>query len=378
MMTYRQRLLNTLRGDPVDRLPFVETATNPYQLVRTYSDWNEHIPADEDPRVVFGFDDASAPTWHARVPLDPYAVPRFPDRPLPPDGRYPRVLCREWGCVAKHRPPDEADPFPKRVFEDYVVNSEDDWRMVRDRHFALDTAGRFPGEWASWGTHPAEGSGPVLLDIPAPESGLWGLLGEEGEASILTGPHCCPSLIREMTEHLSELYLMCIEKALAEKEVDIAVVCGSDLWTLVGPRVMDEFFFPFHARAIELVRSHGVDLVCLSTRVAMATEWLDRFVEAGVSGIRMVEETGNGHRVRDVIDRYGDELFYIGMLDGRLLTGDRDTIDSEVRRGVRAAGKLRAVPSLHGDCVVPSVPFRNYEHYVACLRSEIFGMKVDQ
>jgi len=370
-MDYRQRFLNTLRGKPVDRLPFVEIASDPYELVRLYSDWDRHIASDEDPRQFFGFDNASVRDGMVRVPLDAYAVPRFPARELTATDEYTRAFCAEWGCVAKHRPADENDPFSNRIFEDYVVTDAADWPRVRDAHFALSAEGRIRNAWTPPIDTTGALAGPVVLDIPAPESALWGLLGEEGEASILTGFHQRPELLKAMIAHFSELYLMCVEKALRQMPVDMALVCGSDLWTLVGPDIMKEFFLPFHVRAIKLVQSYGVGLVCLSTRVLMKLEWIDPFVRAGITGIRMVEETGDGHVVAGVIDHYGDELFYIGTTDGRVLPRGVKEIETEVARSVASAAQHRSVPCLHVDNIDPSVPFMNYAHYVRCLREQL-------
>ena len=67
-MDYRTRFLNTLRGESVDRLPFVGTAK--FDMVRAHSDWNEHLEKGEDPRVLFRFDNARVPMGYERVPFD--------------------------------------------------------------------------------------------------------------------------------------------------------------------------------------------------------------------------------------------------------------------------------------------------------------------
>jgi len=43
-MNYRTRYLNTLRGNPVDRTPFVEAAQ--LNMVRSFSDWGDYLADD--------------------------------------------------------------------------------------------------------------------------------------------------------------------------------------------------------------------------------------------------------------------------------------------------------------------------------------------
>ncbi len=372
-MTFRERLLNTLRGRPVDRLPFVELGPAPYLLVRLFSDWNEHLAPEDDPRKVFGFDNLGAGKGYKAVPLDQFAVPRFPERAVHSDDKYERKFIPQWGCVARHAVVDKDSPFPSRVLEGHAIRSRDDWLNARDTHFRLTTNGRFPENWSDWCAQNRHASVPIALQVPEPEDGVWNLLGDEGETGLFEGFHSNPELIAEIAEHLSRLYLMCIEKALAEAPVDMVIVNGSDLWPFAGPRTMKEFFFPFYEKVIGLARNAGVDLICLSTRIVMKRDWIDLFVNAGVNGVRIVEMTGDSRLVRDVIAHYGNRLFYIGNMDGRILTRDERAITAEVRRGIAEARTLRAVPCLASDHILPDVPYAHYRHYIDTLREEVFG-----
>lgn len=370
-MTFRERFLNTLRGRPVDRLPFVELGPAPYLLVRLFSDWDDHFSPDEDPRRAFGFDNVGAGKGYRAVPLDPFAVPRFPDRALPPDGDYVRKFIPQWGCVAKHVNVDSDNPFPSRVLEDRAVSSLDDWRRIRDAHFRLTAEGRFPEDWPEWRRKNRDAEVPIALQVPEPEDGVWNLLGDEGETGLFMAFHSHTELVSEIVEHLSRLYLLCVEKALGEARVDMVIVNGSDLWPLAGPETMERHFMPFYEKVIGLARKAGVDLICLSTRVVMELEWIDRFVQAGVNGVRLIEMTGDSRMVRDVIDRYGDALFHIGNMDVRLLNRHRDAVTAEVERGVAEAARLRLVPCLASDHILPDVPCASYRHYVECLSKAI-------
>jgi hypothetical protein len=371
-MTFRERFVNTLRGEPVDRPPFVELGPAPYLLVRLYSDWNDHMPPGRDPRKTFGFDNVNAGKGYAAVPLDPFAVPRIPERPLAANDGYERRFIPQWGCVAKHVHVDEGSPFSGRVLEDHAVSSPDDWRRVRDAHFPLSTEGRFPEDWSDWCNQNRESDVPIALQIPEPEDGVWNLLGEDGDGGLLMSLRNRPEFVSEIAGHLSELYLLCVEKALSQAPIDMVIVSGSDLWPLAGPRAMEQHFMPFYERVVGVARESGIDLICLSTRVLMNLEWIERFMQAGVNGVRIVEMTGESHMVRDVIDRYGDTLFYIGNMDVRVLRRDRAAIATEVERGMTEAQSLRIIPCLASDHILPDVPYENYHHYVGCLRKAVF------
>ena len=105
MMDHRTRFMNCLRGQPIDRLPFIEICGMPWCWSPLQAWDKQGIHRGTEPRSYFGFDCADVPeavAGYEVVPIDWYAVPRFPEYELPDDGPYRRRIDGRWGQT-RHR-----------------------------------------------------------------------------------------------------------------------------------------------------------------------------------------------------------------------------------------------------------------------------------
>jgi hypothetical protein len=369
-MDYRTRYLATLRGDPVDRLPFIETAK--FDMVRAHSDWNKHLRADNDPLEVFGFDNTAVPAGYESVPVDWYAVPRFPRGKIPSTDGYVREIHDRWGSTKKTLPTDPARPWSEftRIFENHVVGSSADWSKAQHR-FEPSTQGRFPDDWEHWCARSNHVPHPVVLSIIDPLTTAWNIMGAEGDTGLLIQLHENPDLIRRMIDQLTELVCVCVEKACREARVDM-VILGSDCTPILGPRVIREFALESFARIIDVVKTFGVNLVCLSGR-GDVRPLVEMFSDVGVNGIEYINETGDAHYFDDLVDWCGDERFCIGCFDGRVLLESNADIRHEVERKWEILARKRILPVFHSTRLLPNVTFQSYAHYVECLQGVVFG-----
>jgi hypothetical protein len=300
--------------------------------------------------------------------VDWYAVPRFPARELPSEDGYSRTIDPRYGRVLKGipaRPPEV--PLSVRIFEDHVIAGPSDWREVRKR-FRPTTEGRFPDDWQAWCEHSRTARHPIALGVRDIAANINNLMGEElFYASFFE----MPNLVREMVNELSELTLMCLEKALKEARVDLALV-GSDCTPLIGPNIIKDFFLEAEARHLEMVKSFGIDLICLQGWGDIS-HLIDLYRGIGVNGARYVMEAGETDYLEDILKRCGESFFIIGALDGRVMLRDFNAIEREIDRKIELTEKHRLIPSPHLDNVPPEVPFKNYRHYAEYLRKAIFG-----
>ena len=367
-MNYRTRYLNALRGEPVDRLPLVEAAQ--FNMVRACSDWNCYLREDEDPRVLFGFDNVGAPRGYESVPIDWYAVPRFEEVELPSTDGYRRVIDGRYGRVRKALPASADNPLPVRVFEGHSVSTRDDWLAVKER-FQLSTEGRFPDDWAAWCEYSRTAEHPIVLEVRDIAATIANLMGQDGEIGMYVSFQERPAFIREMVEHLAAVNRICVEKALTEAQVDV-VSLGSDLTPLVGPNFIREFFLEAEAETVSLARSFGIDLIFVRGRGDMRP-LMDPYREIGVNGLGYVVETGDNSYLEDLVAKYGRELFYTACIDGRVLPEGFQQIEQEVDTKLDLARQHRMIPCLHATHVLPHVPWANYRHYAEYLREKIIG-----
>lgn len=365
--TYRQCYLNTLRGEPTDRLPLVEAAK--FNMVRHQPDWQAHLGPDGDPLAVFGFDNVAAPLGYESAPIDFYAVPRFPETPVASDDGYRRTIDGRYGRIRKAMPPTPGSPTV-RVFEGHTVETAADWDEVKQR-FQLSTEGRFPANWQAWAEQSKTAGHPIVVEARDPAATIANLLGQEGETGLFVGLQERPQLVREMIEHLAQLNRVCLEKALRETQPDMLMI-GSDLVPLIGPLVVRESFLDAYADSIALAREHGVDLICLQGRGDLRP-LVEMFREAGVNGLKYIMEAGAHDTLGPLLDRWGDDLFYLGAIDGRVLREAPPRIEAEVDHKLALARQYRMIPCLHVTHLLPDVPYANYRHYAEYLRQRITG-----
>jgi uroporphyrinogen-III decarboxylase len=128
--------------------------------------------------------------------------------------------------------------------------------------------------------------------------------------------------------------------------------------------MLQEFFLPAVARLSTLIRSHGVDTILLRQR-ANLTDTLDLYRDCGINGLFGVCDA-NGMHLDRLIERYGDEMCYIGGIDGRVLRESEPEIESEVTNKVDLARKGRIIPCM-GTHVLPEIEFDTYRYYAECL-----------
>jgi len=367
-MTHRTRYLNKLRGEPVDRLPFVEIAQ--FNMVRACSDWNEYLREDEDPRVMFGFDNAGALRGYESAPIDWYSVPRYEEVEVPSSDGYRRTLDGRYGRVVKAIPASPERPMRVRVFEGHRVATRNDWLEARER-FRVSTEGRFPENWAAWCEHSRTAGHPIALEVADPGAIIANLMGQDGETGLYASFYDRPELIREMVAHLNEMRRVCVEKALAEAQVDMLTL-GSDLVPLIGANLIREFFLEAEAEIVSLAQSHGIDLFCVRGRGDMRRT-LGVYRDGGVNGLDYNAEAGDDDHLPDLLETYGSSVFLAACIDGRVLLKGSREIEQEVDRKVELAQRHRVIPCLHVTHVLPEVPWESYRHYAKYLRSKIIG-----
>jgi hypothetical protein len=357
-MNHRKRYLNTLRGHPVDRLPYVETAQ--FRMARARSDWNQHLAPSADPLTVFNFDNVSAPMGFEETPIDWYAVPRFDEIDVPSTDGYVRRVDGRYGRIVKALPKARAGGLNIRVFEDHVVGSRQDWQTVRER-FQVSTTGRFPQEWRAWCEHSRVAPHPVVLEIRDPGAVIANLMGLEEDGGLMMSTVDRPDLLREMVAHYTDLNRICARKALTEAQVDMVMI-GSDVLPMLGRNVVREFLLESYADSIALAKSCGVELICLQGRGDLRPQ-IAMFRHIGVNGIKCIMEIGDADYQQEIMDAWGDELFYLGGMDVRALLRGRDAVDAEIARKLEMARQYRMIPCLAATHVLPEVRFRDYQHY---------------
>jgi uroporphyrinogen decarboxylase len=357
----RERFLRTLNYEDVDRVPNFE----------------------------FGYWDETVRRWHREG---------LPQHITPPDSgdqvkyvEYIWELARYFGLEIYHNSPvgvglmpsfeykvieDRGDRFIIQDYEgvicemfkdstsmprylEYPIKTRSDWERFKER-LQPETQGRFPENWENLKTEWATRDYP--LGIPC--GSLYGWLRNwMGVENVSIAFHEQPEWIDEMMEHLCNLTISVIEKALREVQFDHSWwwedMCFNT-GPLISPEMFREFMVPRYRRVTSVLREYGVTINILDCD-GRIDQLLPGWLEAGINCMIPLEAAHN-----DAIklkEKYGRDLLICGGVDKRALIGGKRSIDEEMERMARLVEMGGVIP--HLDHLVPAdVSLDNYRYYL--------------
>lgn len=360
-MTDRERFVACVLGEPVDRVPFW-LLWGPWG--RTWARWErETKPADVTDHRSFLAPDTPPLT----VPVNYGPCPQVEQRVLEEDDDY-LVHTDHWGIVRKEYKHGES----MCQFLRFPVADRADWERYKREHLDPSNPDRFAGPWRE---HVAEWSAagyPIQLgNFPdvAIFGGLRWLLGDE---ECLLAFYTTPDLVRDIMNHLTDLYLAVFEEVVAVVDVDIIHIwedmCGRQ-GPLISPAHWREFMGPCYRRIKGFAGTHGIPILSVDTD-GNPHAIIPSMMEAGVNYLWPFEVAA-GCDVNEVRDLY-PTLGMMGGIDKRALAQGPVAIDRELDRVWPAVRRGRYIPEL--DHAIPDdVSWENYEHYARELKRRAMG-----
>ena len=354
-MNNRTRFQRIMNYQPVDRLPVM--ALEPYEK-RVIVRWrNEGLPPDISPAQYLGMvepDDVPV-TWNP--------IPAFDDKILADDGEY-FLQTNFMGATMRCRK-DAPTTFYGHV--DHPVKTRADWERYKAR-FRAASPGRVRGDWNDETIRQLNASDkPVgLYFFPFfCRLGFYAM----GMERFLTAFHEEPELIHDMFSHWSEFVVAVLTRVLGKVRVDFAVF-GEDLagknGPLVSPKTYAEFWYPHQDPVINLLRKHGVPVICQWSAGQFAG-MLPSMVEHGFNCTWPLEVVAGMDAV-EIRKRCGRELRLGGNIAKEALIAGPDAIDREIERLmplIRAGGFIPALD----DMVPLETPFANYCYLIRKLQA---------
>ena len=152
-----------------------------------------------------------------------------------------------------------------------------------------------------------------------------------------------PEWIHDFCRVYTDLYLKSYEILISEAGPPDGVWMSEDLGyrdrLFCRPETLAELIFPYYAEMVSFFHDHDVPVILHSC--GYQEPMLPLAVEAGFDGLNPMEVKA-GNDVFAFVEKYGDELVFVGGLDARILEcGDRErTRDGihEFMDGMRARG----------------------------------------
>lgn len=352
--------MRTLRGQDVDRVPFIK---------------------------VFGGDNAIVPAWEAERP----GIGKEIDALLGFEGTYrgwaqPGVNVGLSGLGPSERIEDDerhaiwrhgdgsvtweqkgAD-FHGRVLE-WAVKDRNDWERLRTHHLDAADPGRFPADWADRVRRYAARDYPLQLT----HGGVYGfarnLMGDEALAYAFYDD---PGLVHDIMDSYTDMAIQVWSKMCADVEFDL-IECWEDMasknGSIISPATFREFMTPNYQRIAQFARQNGIAIILVDSD-GNIMELTDLMLEAGVTALYPYEVQA-GNDVARALDRF-PTLGVIGGLDKQVMARGKAAIDKEMEKARCLIRKGRFIPG-PDHFVLSDVTFANYRYFMERLREVVMA-----
>jgi uroporphyrinogen decarboxylase len=201
--------------------------------------------------------------------------------------------------------------------------------------------------------------------------GFFGSLRELlGEVSVLYAYYDNPKLLKNILQHLTELWIAIFEEILAAIDIDFALFWEDMAYkggSLISPGLFREFMSPCYERITAFLKERGVRHIVVDTD-GNCTALIPLFLDAGVTGMYPFEVQA-GMNIVAVRKAY-PRLQIWGGLDKRAAAQGHEAIDKELEKASTMLVEGGYIPFLD-HLVPPDVPWENYVYFRAKLNSLI-------
>jgi uroporphyrinogen decarboxylase len=182
-----------------------------------------------------------------------------------------------------------------------------------------------------------------------------------------------PDLIEEMMEHLTNLTLTVIERAVKEVKLDFAAMWEDMAFNngpMISPTLFRRFMVPRYKRITAFLKQHGIDVVYLDCD-GNINQLVEGWLEAGVNCMFPVEVRAGTDPV-ELRRRYGRQCLLMGGVDKMRLREGRAAIRKEIARIENLVADGGYIPHVDHRCP-PDVPYQDYLYYLEVKRAA-FGI----
>jgi len=332
-MNSRERILATLLGKKVDRVPYV-MLFGPWGTA--LERWKtEGLEKPDQWGAEFEFD----PLWHG-VPVNLGWCPPWPGNEIIED-KGDAVIKRDWrGIIVRDR--KDGSSMPEWL--EHPVKTRDDWERVKAERFNPDDPARFPANWKDWCRERAKGDVVVQLGYFP-----WGLFGTPrdlvGNEELLVLFYDDPEWVHDMMDYLTDFWLKIYEKVVRDVRVDWIHIwedMAGKQGSLISGDMFRKFMTPNYRRIRDFARAHDIPILSVDTD-GNCTEMIPWFEEAEVNVLWPFERQAGCDLL--AIRRRFPKLGMVGGFNKRAIARGPKAIDAEmeVMRKVMARGRF--IPS---------------------------------
>jgi uroporphyrinogen decarboxylase len=239
------------------------------------------MPIDRDVADYFGMDHTTA-----LVTVEHLFWPHFEEKVLQEDEKsvtavyldgVTRVYQKQEGVIPTSR------SFPIRDWES--------WIQVKEERLRLDRISeRFPNNWPELVQEYKHRDYP--LAVGGYPCGFFGTLAQYmGYANLFLSYYDEPKLLKDILQHLTNLWLAIWEDVLSQVDIDVVHIwedISAGKGSMVSPAVFKEFMTPYYKRVTAFLKSKDVEIILVDTD-GNCRQLIPLFLEAGVTGLYPME-----------------------------------------------------------------------------------------
>ncbi len=244
---------------------------------------------------------------------------------------------------------------------EYPVVDRKSWETVKRERLSIDNiVGRFSGSIDNFLKILKKESIPIYL------GDFYGFFGSlrlmMGEEKLFMTYYDDPSLIKDMNQHILNLWLAISEELISKIEFDAAYfwedMSGKN-GSLISMTTFREFMMPYYCKITDFLRSKGIKKIGVDTDGNVG-ELIPMFLEAGVNMMYPFEQQA-GNDLIQYRKKYPD-LVMMGGVDKNTLLKGRENIDKELEKMKWLISQGGYIPFCD-HAVPPNASWENYKYY---------------
>lgn len=227
-MFCRERLIKTLKFEPIDRIPLIEWPVR----TSTMREWiKQGYPEGIVPEVFFNLD-----TSYLNVPIDVGMYPLFEEKILEQDENY-KIWQDSLGAIRKDFLKDATPGFVTRSWLRFPVSERKDFLEMKKRYESAEVS-RYPDNWKTQAKILCKAQVPVYLRISFL---FWTVRDWMGFENLCYAFYDMPELLEEMFEFITDFYIETLKRGIKDVKIDI-VELSEDMAYKHAPMISPEFF----------------------------------------------------------------------------------------------------------------------------------------
>lgn len=354
-MNARERWYNTFHFKSVDRVPNYEFG----YWNETYDVWHQQgLPKEIDDEAkankFFGFD------YREEAPINVDLCPHFEYKVLEETDVH--LIIRDGDGVKCEIKKDGTSSIPH--FLEFPIKNRQDWNEFKKR---LDpsTPARYPSNWEELKQKWAHRDYPLGIHFGSIFGRLRDWMGLENIAVMMYDD---PVLIEDMMEHMTELSLAVMEKALNEVQFDFASGWEDMAYNhgpMISPAMIKKYMVPRYKRITDVLHKHGIDVIFVDCD-GNINEMVPLFLEGGINCMFPIE-VNSGTDPVELRRRYGKDILLLGGVNKIELAKGKKEIEEQIKRLAPVVEEGGFIPHVDHRCP-PSVPYENYLYYLELKR----------